>query len=100
MEQYFAKLQSARNLAAHSWDVVDHMQLDRPVRAENNVENWLGSLLRMVGQSVHAVIRNAAIAIGEPDFDLMNFLQSYPAQVCLTCHGKLYILIVAEDQLY
>jgi len=50
--------------------------------AQGNVEVWLGALLKMAMQSVHAVIKQAAIAIDDPNFDLMEFLRTYPAQVC------------------
>ena len=49
--------------------------------AQGNVELWLGKLLKMSLQSVHCVIRNAIIAIRDPGFDLLEFLNSYPAQV-------------------
>ena len=32
-------------------------------------------------KSVHAVIRNAAVTIKDPNFDLIDFLNTYPAQV-------------------
>ena len=56
-------------------------QLEKPVLAQGNVEIWLGKLLDMAKQSVHAVIREAAVAIKDPNFELMEFLGSYPAQV-------------------
>ena len=53
--------------------------------AQGNVEVWLGALLKMAMQSVHAVIKQAAIAIDDPNFDLMEFLRTYPAQV-INCY--------------
>ena len=50
--------------------------------AQGNVEIWLGKLLDMAKRSVHSVIREAAVAIKDPNFELMDFLGSYPAQVC------------------
>lgn len=49
--------------------------------AQGNVEIWLGKLLNMALRSVHAVIRNATVAIKDPNFELLEFLSSYPAQV-------------------
>ena len=51
--------------------------------AQGPVELWLGKLLKMVKQSVHAVIRSSVVAIQDPNFELMEFLNSFPAQVRL-----------------
>ena len=53
--------------------------------AQGNVEVWLGKLLQMSLRSVHCVIKNAVTAIRDPNFELLNFLDSYPAQVH-ACH--------------
>ena len=49
--------------------------------AQGNVEIWLGKLLKMSLRSVHCVIRDAMIAIDDPNFELLEFLNTYPAQV-------------------
>ncbi len=49
--------------------------------AQGNVENWLGKLLQMSLRSVHCVIHNAMVAIQDPNFNLLEFLNTYPAQV-------------------
>ena len=49
--------------------------------AQGNVEIWLGKLLNMAKLSLHAVIRQAVVAIKDPNFELIEFLNSFPAQV-------------------
>ena len=49
--------------------------------ATGNVEIWLGKLLKASHKAVHGVIKNAAVAIEDPNFGLMEFLSTYPAQV-------------------
>ena len=58
-----------------------HTQLDKPVVAQGNVEHWLGALLKEALHSVHVVIRNASIAVEDPSFDMVDFLDVQPAQV-------------------
>ena len=67
----------AHSLAA----VYPPVQLDKPVFAEGNVEAWVGDLLKVSLSSVHSVIRQAAVAMEDPNFSLMEFLGEYPAQV-------------------
>ena len=57
------------------------MALERPVIAEGNVEVWLHALLKESQKSLHMVIRQAAATIQEPGFQLIEFLDSFPAQV-------------------
>ncbi len=57
------------------------VQLNRPVMAQGNVEQWLGALLKEALHSVHLVIKNASIAIEDPNFDMVEFLDVQPAQV-------------------
>ena len=54
--------------------------------ASGNVEHWLGSLLKQSLHSVHVVIKNAYTAISDPNMELVEFLNSYPAQVYYTGH--------------
>ena len=49
--------------------------------AQGNVEQWLGALLREALHSVHVVIKNAHIAVDDPNLDLIDFLNNFPAQV-------------------
>ncbi len=49
--------------------------------AQGNVEHWLGALLREALHSVHVVIKNASIAVEDPSFDMVEFLDVQPAQV-------------------
>ena len=59
------------------------VDLEKPVLAQGNVENWMGALLNQAMASLHGVIRQAAAALDSPSFKLLDFLNNYPAQVGL-----------------
>ena len=64
--------------------------LDKYVMALGNVEEWLNNLLKMSQSSVHGVIRQAYHAINDPNFDVMEFLGTFPAQVS-------FVLFISES---
>ncbi|XP_051812950.1 dynein axonemal heavy chain 5 [Acanthochromis polyacanthus] len=59
------------------------VELEHAVTAEGNVEVWLNALLKESQKSLHNVIRQASLIIQESDFQLIDFLNSFPAQVGL-----------------
>jgi hypothetical protein len=63
--------------------------------AQGNVEVWLGSLMNMAQKSLHNVIRQAHFAIGDANFQLLEFLNTFPAQVCV-CSQLSFLLTLAK----
>lgn len=60
----------------------EKIPLVKPVNAQGNVEVWLGELMRRSQKSLHAVIREAYMLITQDGFNLLEFINLYPAQVC------------------
>ena len=48
---------------------------------QGNVEQWLLALLIAAQSALHAVIRMASVAIKDPVFKLLEFMDTFPAQV-------------------
>lgn len=68
------------------------INLEKPFKAEGNVENWLMKFLNLSKKAVHAVIRTAYLNITESEsFNLIEFLDSFPAQVTF-CNKKSKVL--------
>uniref|UniRef100_A0A671WTD6 Dynein, axonemal, heavy chain 5 n=1 Tax=Sparus aurata TaxID=8175 RepID=A0A671WTD6_SPAAU len=59
------------------------VDLSQPVLAQGNVEMWLGQLLAGVRQTLHAIIRQAHLAISDSGLKLLEFQSAFPAQVGL-----------------
>ncbi|XP_078482966.1 dynein axonemal heavy chain 8 [Ciona intestinalis] len=59
------------------------IMLEKQVVAKGNVEIWLGDLLREQQNSLHAVIRDAAIQLSDAGFQVHPYLETAPAQVGL-----------------
>uniref|UniRef100_A0A8C3MSF3 Uncharacterized protein n=1 Tax=Geospiza parvula TaxID=87175 RepID=A0A8C3MSF3_GEOPR len=61
----------------------EKISLDTPVLAKGPVEIWLKALLQMQQRSLHGIIRAAFYQISDPGYQLLNFLNQFPAQVGL-----------------
>uniref|UniRef100_H0ZBP1 Dynein axonemal heavy chain 8 n=1 Tax=Taeniopygia guttata TaxID=59729 RepID=H0ZBP1_TAEGU len=61
----------------------EKISLDTPVVAKGPVEIWLKILLQMQQKSLHGIIRAAFYQISDPGYQLLNFLNQFPAQVGL-----------------
>ncbi len=59
------------------------IELEKPFKADGNVENWLMRFLSVSQKAVNNVIRTAYLNLTEPGFNLIEFLDSFPAQVGL-----------------
>ena len=51
--------------------------------AQGNVETWLGDLQKSARHSLHKIIRDASVALQDPQFNILEFLQGFAAQVGL-----------------
>ncbi|XP_028415244.1 dynein heavy chain 5, axonemal-like [Dendronephthya gigantea] len=61
----------------------EQIQLEKPIMAQGNVEQWLLNLLNAAQGALHAVIKMASVAIKDPVFKLLEFMDTFPAQVGL-----------------
>lgn len=59
------------------------MKIVTDVSPQGNVEAWLGMLLDGVKKTLHSIIRQAALVIGDQGFKLVEFQSMFPAQVGL-----------------
>lgn len=66
------------------------------MKADGNVEVWLTSLMKMAHFSLHCVIRTAAMAIQDSNFQLLEFLNMFPAQVIITVHAEYFVTFAAK----
>ena len=59
------------------------IELAKPVKCDGNVEVWLMLLMLEAQRSLHFVIRTAAMAIADSNFNMIEFLNMFPAQIGL-----------------
>ena len=57
------------------------VHLERPVRAEGSVEVWLNALLQASQEAIHCIIRQAFHFINDSNFDLLDFVTKFQAQI-------------------
>lgn len=60
--------------------------------AKGPVELWLQDLLRVQQISLHGVIRAAYYQIIDPGYNLLNFLNHFPAQVRIQDVEDVYVV--------
>ncbi|EDQ85635.1 uncharacterized protein MONBRDRAFT_29039, partial [Monosiga brevicollis MX1] len=68
-------------ILAYSSREGESVVMQNPVMASGPVELWLGSLLAEQRNSLNAVIADASVQALDPNFKLIEFENSYPAQV-------------------
>ena len=73
--QHYDKILSIASKEEETIDLVT------PVLAEGNVEIWLQQLLDKSRLSLHGIIKTAYMAIQDPSFTILDFLNTFPAQV-------------------
>uniref|UniRef100_A0A8C4K6E1 Dynein heavy chain 5, axonemal-like n=1 Tax=Dromaius novaehollandiae TaxID=8790 RepID=A0A8C4K6E1_DRONO len=61
----------------------EQVNIIEPVLAQGNVELWLGQLLNGIRKTIHTIIRQASIAIGDSGFKMYDFQAMFPAQIGL-----------------
>uniref|UniRef100_H2ZG63 Uncharacterized protein n=1 Tax=Ciona savignyi TaxID=51511 RepID=H2ZG63_CIOSA len=61
----------------------EHIDLEKFVMAQGNVEVWLGNLLKAVQNTIHCIIRQAFYGIEDSAFKMLEFQGMFPAQVGL-----------------
>jgi len=55
----------------------------KPVKAENNVESWLSSLLKMLQYSVQCNVAAAAEDVADKQLRILDFIHTNLTQVIL-----------------
>ena len=63
--------------------------------AQGNVELWLMNLMVIAQRSLHGVIKTAAMAVQDSSLEIIEFLNSYQAQVSIASISlSLYFMAV------
>ena len=55
----------------------------KPVKAENNVESWLSSLLKMLQYSIQSSVAAAAEDVSDEQLRILDFIHTNLTQVML-----------------